>query len=106
MPKLVYYVGSALLWLLTGSAITWWVLAVIQVYEGPWALIACTGVVIPVLFAAYVSQRLWKWLWVSSNTKKATARRLLAESVATHHHPADGEAIDQQWHSHLNSGKE
>jgi hypothetical protein len=106
MPKLVYYIGSALLWLLTGSAITWWVLAVIQVYEGPWALIASTGVVIPVLFAAYLSQRLWKWLWVSSNTRKAMARRLSSESDTIRHHPADGEAIDQQWRNHLDSKTE
>jgi hypothetical protein len=106
MPKFVYYMVSALLWLLTGSAITWWILAVIQVYEGPWALIASTGVLIPVLFAAYVLQRIWKWLWVSSNTRKATARRLSVGRDATHHHPADREAIDQQWRNHLNSKAE
>ena len=106
MPKLVYYIGLALLWLLTASGITWWVRTVIQVYEGPWALIAITGVLIPVLLAAYMSQRVWNWLWVSSNTRKVAARRLPLESEATRHHPADGDAIDQQWHSHLNSGKE
>ena len=106
MPKLVYYIGSALLWLLTGSAITWWVLAVIQVYEGLWALIAGTGVLIPVLFAAYVLQRIWNWLWVFSNTRKAAARRLSVESDATRHHPADGEVIDEQWRNHLNSKAE
>jgi hypothetical protein len=106
MPKFVYYMVSALLWLLTGSAITWWILAVIQVYEGPWALIASTSVLIPVLFAAYVLQRIWKWLWVSSNTRKATARRLSVGRDATHHHPADREAIDQQWRNHLNSKAE
>ncbi len=106
MPKLVYYIGSALLWLLTVSAITWWVLTAIQVYEIQWAVLACAVFLIPVLFAAYVSQRIWKWLWVSSNTRKAAARRLSLEIDATRHHPADGEAIDQQWRNHLNSKNE
>jgi hypothetical protein len=106
MPKLVYYIGSALLWLLAASGITWWVLTAFQVYEILWAVLACVVFLIPVFFAAYVSQRIWNWLWVFSNTRKAAARRLSLESDATRHHPADGEAIDQQWHSHLNSGKE
>jgi hypothetical protein len=106
MPKPVYYIGSALLWLLTASGSAWWVFTVFEVHEVQWALIASTGVLIPILFGAYVSQRIWNWLWVSSNTRKAAARRLSLERDATHHHPADGEAIDQQWHSHLNSGKE
>ena len=106
MPKLVYYMGSALLWLLTASGITWLALTAFQVFEILWAVLVCTGILIPVLFAAYVLQRIWKWLWVSSNTRKAAARRLSVESDATRHHPADSEAIDQQWHNHLNSGKE
>jgi hypothetical protein len=103
MPKLVYYIGSALLWLLTASGITWWVLTAIQVYEVQWAVLACVVIPIPVLFAAYVLQRLWNWLWISSNARKATARRLSLERDVTRHHPADGEAIDQQWRNRLNS---
>ncbi len=106
MPKIVYYIGSALLWLLTASAITWWVLAAIRVYEVQWAVLACAVILIPVLFAAYTLQRIWRWLWVSSNTRKATARRLSVERDATRHHPADGEAIDQQWRNRLNSKTE
>lgn len=106
MPKLVYYLGSGLLWLLTAGGVTWWVFTAIQVYEVQWAVLTCTVVLIPVLFAAYVSQRLWRWLWVSSNTRKAAARRLSLERDAIRHHPADGEAIDQQWRNHLNSRKE
>ena len=103
MPKLVYYIGSALLWLLTASGITWWVLTAIQVYEIEWAVLACAVFLIPVLFAAYVSQRIWNWLWVSSNTSKAAARRLSVVRAATRYHPAEGEAIDQQWRSRLKS---
>jgi hypothetical protein len=106
MSKLVYYIGSALLWLLTASGITWWVLTAIQVYEVLWAVLACAVVLIPVLFAAYALQRIWKWLWVFSNARKATARRLSLERDATRHHPSDGEAIDQQWRNHLNSKSE
>ena len=103
MPKIVYYIGSALLWLLTASGSAWWVLTAIQVYEVQWAVLACLVILIPVLFAAYTLQRIWRWLWVSSNTRKATARRLSVERDATRHHPADGEAIDQQWRNRLNS---
>ncbi len=71
MSKLVYYIGSALLWLLTASGITWWFLTAIRVYEVQWAVLACAVILIPVLFAAYVLQRIWNWLWISSNTRKA-----------------------------------
>ncbi len=50
MPKIVYYIGSALLWLLTASGITWWVLTAIQVYEVQWAVLACSVILFPVLF--------------------------------------------------------
>ena len=106
MPKLVYSIGSALLWFLTAGGIAWWVLTAFQVYEVQWAVLACAVVLIPVLFTAYVLQRIWKWLWISSNTRKATARRLSMGRDATHHHPADREAIDQQWRNHLNSKAE
>ena len=85
MPKIVYYIGSALLWLLTASGSAWWVLTAIQVYEVQWAVLACAVILIPVLFAAYALQRIWRWLWVSSNTRKATARRLSVERD-THNH--------------------
>ena len=68
MPKLVYSIGSALLWLLTASGIAWWVLTAFQVYEVQWAVLACAVVLIPVLFTAYVLQRIWKWLWISSKS--------------------------------------
>jgi len=106
MPKFVYYIGSALLWLLTASAIIWWVLTAIQVYEIEWAALACAVILIPGLFAAYVLQRIWTWLWISWNTKKSMARRLSSEKDATTYHPADGEAVDQQWRNHLNSNGE
>ena len=101
MSKLVYYTGSALLWLLTVSGIMWWVLTALQVYEVQWALLACAAVVIPVLFSAAL-QWIWTW-WVSSNRKKAAARRQPLQSDAVRRHPADGEAIDQRWLNRLNS---
>ena len=61
---------------------------------------------IPGLFVAYVLQRIWTWLWISWNTRKAMARRLSLERGATTYHPADGEAVDQQWRNHLNSKNE
>lgn len=75
MPKLVYSVGSFLLWLVTASGIAWWVVTAFRVYEIQWALLACAVILIPALFAAYILQRVWKWLWVSSNTRKAAATR-------------------------------
>jgi hypothetical protein len=106
MPRIVYYIGSALLWLIAAGAITWWALTAIQVYEVEWAVLACAVVLIPGLFVAYVLQRIWTWLWISWNTRKAMARRLSLEKDATTYHPADGEAVDQQWRNHLNSKNE
>jgi type VI protein secretion system component VasK len=106
MPRIVYYIGSALLWLIAAGAIAWWALTAIQVYEVEWAVLACAVVLIPGLFVAYVLQRIWTWLWISWNTRKAMARRLSLERGATTYHPADGEAVDQQWRNHLNSKNE
>ena len=105
MSKLVYAIGSAVLWLLTASGITWWALTAIQVYEIRWAVLACAVILIPALFAAYVLQRIWKWLWMSSNTRKATARRLLLRRAANNGQPTDGEASHQPQRNNRNSKK-
>ena len=76
MSKFVYAIGSTLLWLLAASGIVWWGLTAVQVYEVQWAALACAVIALPVLFAAYVLQRIWTWIWVSSNSRKAVARRL------------------------------
>lgn len=106
MPNLVYSIGSFLLWLVTASGIAWWVVTAFRVYEIQWALLACAVILIPALFAAYILQRIWKWLWVSSNTRKAAARRLSPERNAVRRHPADGEAIDRKWRDNLDSNRE
>ena len=105
MPKLIYIVGSLLLWLVSATGIGWWTLTAFQVYEIQWALLACAVILIPVLFAAYVLQRIWRWWWLSSNTRKAAARRLSPQRHASRYHPADGEAIDRKWRDHLDSNK-
>ena len=81
MSKPAYAIGSSLLWLLTAGGIAWWVFTAIRVYEVQWAALACAVVPIPVIFAAYVLQRIWTWLWMSSNTKKVVARRLTSRSA-------------------------
>ncbi len=88
MSKLAYAIGSSLLWLLTAGGIAWWVFTAIRVYEAQWAALACAVVPIPVLFAPwyYVLQRIWTWLWMSSNTKKVVARRLTSRSAITTDH--------------------
>ena len=106
MPKLVYLIGSGLLWFLTASGAVWWVTTAFQIYDIQWALLACAVFLIPVLFAAYVLQRIWTWLWITANTRRSAARRLSAEQDAARRHPADGDAIDQQWRNHLNSKDE
>ena len=75
MPKLVYYIGSALLWLLTASGSAWWVFTVFEVHEVQWALIASTGVLIPVLFAAYVLQRIRLCTYIIGATIDAKLRQ-------------------------------
>lgn len=84
--KLAYAIGSSLLWLLTASGIAWWIFTALRVYEAQWAALACAVVPIPILFAAYVLQRIWTWLWVSWNTKKTVARRLTSRSAITTDH--------------------
>ena len=86
MSKLAYAIGSSLLWLLSAGGIAWWVITAIRVYEVQWAALACAVVPIPVIFAAYVLQRIWTWLWMSSNTKKVVARRLTSRSTITTDH--------------------
>ena len=106
MPKPLYFIGSFLLWFITASGIAWWVVTAFQVYEIEWALLACAVILIPAFFAAYILQRIWKWLWVSSNTRKAAARRLSPEKNAARRHPADGEAVDRKWRDKLDSNGE
>ena len=101
MPKLVHVLGSILLWLVTASGIAWWVVTAFQVYEIEWALLACAVILISVLFAAYLLQRIWTWFWLTSNARKAAARRLSPENDAVRRHPADGEAIDRKWRDKL-----
>jgi hypothetical protein len=86
MSKLAYAIGSTLLWLLTAGGIAWWVFTAIHVYEAQWAALACVVIPIPVIFAAYVLQRIWTWLWMSSNTKKVVARRLTSRRPITTDH--------------------
>jgi len=86
MSKLAYAIGSSLLWLLTASGIAWWVITAIHVYEAQWAALACAVVPIPVIFAAYVLQRIWTWFWMSSNTRKTVARRLTSRRPTTTDH--------------------
>lgn len=106
MPKIVHVLGSCLLWLLAAGSALWWVATAFQVYDFQWAVLACAVFLIPVLFAVYVLQRIWTWVWVTANTRKAAARRLSAENDAARRHPADGDTIDQQWRNRLNSGDE
>lgn len=103
MPKAVHVIGSCLLWLAVAVGALWWVSTAFLIYEPQWAVLACLVFLIPLLFAAYVLQRIWTWAWVTANTRKAAARRLPSQQDATRRHPADGDAIDQQWRDRLNS---
>ncbi len=103
MPKFVYVVGLALLWLVTGIGLAWWIRTALEIYEIEWAVLACVVISIPVLFAAYVSHRVWHWCWVWTKTRKAMDRRLSLERCSGSKKLADDEMIHQQWRSQLKS---
>ncbi len=103
MPKFIYVVGLALLWLVTVMGLAWWIRTALEIYELKWAVLACVVISISVLFVAYVFQRVWQWCWIRSNTRKAMDRRLSLERCSGSKKLADDEMIHQQWRSQLKS---
>jgi len=103
MPKFIYVVGRALLWLVTVMGLAWWIRTALEIYELEWAVLACVVISIPVLSVAYVSQRVWHWCWVWSKARKAMARRLSLKRCSGGKKLADDEMIHQQWRSQLKS---
>ena len=103
MPKFIYVVGLALLWLVTGMGLAWWIRTALEIYELQWAALACVVISIPVLLVTYVFQRAWQWCWIRLNTRKTIDRRLSLERCSGSKKLADDEMIHQQWRSHLKS---
>ncbi len=68
MSKTVYVIGIVLLWLVAGIGVVWWVFTAFTVFEVQWAVLVTGVFLIVVLFALLVLSRMWRWIWLSSNT--------------------------------------
>ena len=71
MSKTVYVIGIVLLWLVAGTGIVWWTLSTFAVFEVQWALLVTAVFLIAVLFASLVLSRMWRWIWLSSNSRES-----------------------------------
>ena len=103
MPKFIYVVGLALLWLVTVMGLAWWIRTALEIYELQRAVLVWVAISIPVLLVTYVFQRAWQWCWIRLSTRKTIDRRLSLERYSGRKKLADDEMIHQQWRSHLKS---
>ena len=70
ISKFVYIIGIVLLWLVAGTGIVWWTLSTFAVFEFQWALLVTAVFLIAALFASMVLSRMWRWIWLSSNSRE------------------------------------
>ena len=68
MAKFVYVIGLVLLWLVAGLGVVWWGLSMWAVFEVQWAALITAVFLIVVLIVAIALNRIWRWIWLSSNT--------------------------------------
>ncbi len=70
ISKFVYVIGIVVLWLVAGTGIVWWTLSTFAVFEVQWALLVTAVFLIAALFASMVLSRMWRWIWLSSNSRE------------------------------------
>ncbi len=71
MSKTVYVIGIVLLWLVAGIGVVWWTFTTFAVFEVQWAVLVSAVFLLAVLFASLVLSRMWRWIWLSSNTRES-----------------------------------
>ena len=71
MSKVVYVIGIVLLWLVVGIGVVWWIFSTFAVFEIQWAMLVTAVFLIAILFASLVLNRMWRWIWFSSNTRES-----------------------------------
>ena len=71
MAKFVYVIGLVLLWLVAGLGVVWWGLSMWAVFEVQWAALITAVFLIVVLILAIALNRIWRWIWLSSNTRES-----------------------------------
>ena len=69
--KFVYVIGIVLLWLVAGLAAVWWATSMWAVFEVQWAAPLTAGLLIVVLIVSIALNRIWRWIWLSSNTRES-----------------------------------
>jgi membrane protein YdbS with pleckstrin-like domain len=70
MSKVVYVIGIVLLWLVAGIGVVWWTFTTFAIFEAQWAMLVTAVFLIVVLFTSLVLIRMWRWIWLSSNTRE------------------------------------
>ncbi len=70
MAKFVYVIGIVLLWLVAGLGVVWWSFSMFALFEVQWAVLTTAVFLIAVLFASMVLSRMWRWIWLSSNSRE------------------------------------
>ena len=68
MSKNIYVIGIVLLWLVAGIGVVWWSFTTFAIFEVQWAALASAVFLIAVLFALLALIRMWRWIWLSSNS--------------------------------------
>ncbi len=71
MSKNVYVIGIVLLWSAAGIGVVWWTFTTFAIFEVQWAALISAVFLIAVLFASLVLSRMWRWIWLSSNTRES-----------------------------------
>ncbi len=71
MSKNIYVIGIVLLWLVAGIGVVWWSFTTFAIFEVQWAALASAVFLIAVLFALLALIRMWRWIWLSSNTRES-----------------------------------
>ena len=69
--RFVYVIGIVLIWLLAGLAVVWWALSMWDLFEVHWAALLTAAFLIVALITSIVLSRIWRWIWLSSNTRES-----------------------------------
>ncbi len=71
MVKFVYVTGNVLLWLVAGIGVVWWTFSMFAFFEVQWAVLTAVVFLMVVVIVSIVLSRIWRWMWLSSNTRES-----------------------------------
>ncbi len=69
--KLAYVIGIVLIWLVAGVGVVWWALSTWALFEVQLAAPITAVSLIVVLIVSVALSRMWRWMWLSSNTRES-----------------------------------